>query len=158
MISPSLKIPENFIRERNKVTEAERETHEEIKLRRTKSGREKARRQEGEKKEKESEERGEARRRTPSWEGSSHPEPPHYTDPPPHYTGVSSALSGLPSLASVSPSMVSETPSALHAPRMNPLLVNEALQLVTDVLEEALPFLLQKTVSFSLSLPPERGV
>lgn len=60
-----MKIPENFIRERNKVTEAERETHEEIKLRRTKSGREKARRQEGEKKEKESEERGERREEGP---------------------------------------------------------------------------------------------
>lgn len=41
---------------------------------------------------------------------------------------------------------------------MNPLLVNEALRLVTDVLDEALPFLLQKIVSCSLSLPPERGV
>ena len=45
--TPSLKIPENFIRERNKATEAEREDHEEIKLRMANSGREKARRQEG---------------------------------------------------------------------------------------------------------------
>ena len=47
--TPSLKIPENFIRERDKATEAEREDHEEVKLRMAKSGREKARRQEGEK-------------------------------------------------------------------------------------------------------------
>lgn len=60
--TPSLKIPENFIRERNKATEAEREDHEEIKLRMANSGREKARRQEGEKTENKSEEgRGEKR-------------------------------------------------------------------------------------------------
>lgn len=54
----------------------------------------------------------------------------------------------------VSHSMVSQTPSAHPAPRMNPLLVNEALEMVTGVLDQALPFLLQKIVSCSSPLPP----
>ena len=58
-----MKIPENFIRERNKVTEAEREAHEEIKLRRTKSGREKARRQKGEKQKRKGEKEGSGEKR-----------------------------------------------------------------------------------------------
>ena len=62
-------------------------------------------------------------------------------------------------MASVSPSMVSQTPPALPTPRMDPLLVNKALGLVTDVLDEALPFLLQTIVSCSFPPPPpERGV
>lgn len=42
------------------------------------------------------------------------------------------------------------------APRMNPLLVNEALEMVTGALDQALPFLLQKIVSCS-SPPPLPG-
>lgn len=93
--------------------------------------------------------RREERRGTPGGEGSSHPEPPcsqaHWGFPQP--------CPGLPSLASVSPSMVSQTPPALPASRMDPLWVNKALGLVTDVLDEALPFLLQKIVSCSFPPP-----
>lgn len=57
------------------------------------------------------------------------------------------------------PFHVCQTPPALPCPRMDSLLVNKALGLVTGVLDKELPFLLQKIVSCSLPPAPwETGV
>lgn len=65
---------------------------------------------------------------------------------------------GLPHLAlsSLYPSVSllwSHYPLALPSSRLNPLLANKALLLVTSLLDEALPFLLQKIVCCPLTLP-----
>lgn len=58
--------------------------------------------------------------------------------------GPSSSPSELP--ASVSPFLGLTAHLFSPSPRLNPLLVNKALLLVTSTLDEALPFLLQKIV------------